>query len=499
MEINVLNQQLTEVNADTVIVNVFEGVETPGGATGAVDAALDGVITELIAQGDITGKAGSVTAVYPRGVIPAKRVLVVGLGKQDEFDAEAARNAAGRAFSHAQKLGASHVASIVHGAGIGGLDINTAAQATIEASMLAAYAYDAPKQKPNDKPGVETFSIVELDAEKAKQIETVVPTVQSIVAGTILARDLVNGPANTVTPEYLGDVAVELANEYKFAVTVGDREWAAEHGMGAFLGVSEGTAREPAFIVLEHKPEGATGKPVVFVGKGMTFDTGGISIKPSQGMQDMISDMGGAAAVLGAMKAVGELGVNQHVIGIAACTENMPDGNAYRPGDVLTAMNGKTIEITNTDAEGRLVLADALVYAEQFEPAAVIDLATLTGAAVVALGADTCAGLFTNDADLADALRASADRTFERVWELPLYKEFTEAMKSDVADLTNSSAARWGGASSGAAFLKEFVSYPWAHLDIAPVAYSAKARDYIPKGATGYGVRLLIDWLINRS
>lgn len=498
MDISVVHQPLQDSKADTIVVNLFAGVTSPGGATGAIDQALGGLITELIEAGDITGKAGEVTVLYPRGEITARRVLVVGLGKQSEFSVEGVRNAAGAAATRARSLGAAHVATIVHGAGIGGIATYDAAKATAEGTLLGLYEYDKPVQEPKDPSALSTFEITEISEDKLTDIEDAVADATSIAQGVVLARDLVNGPANVITPEYLAEVAVELANEYRFAVTVGDREWASQHNMGAFLGVSAGTAREPAFIVLEHKPEGVTGQPLVLVGKGMTFDTGGISIKPSAGMQNMISDMGGAAAVLGAMKAVGELSLDRHVIGIAACTENMPDGAAYRPGDVLTAMNGKTIEITNTDAEGRLVLADALAYAAQFEPAAVVDLATLTGAAVGALGEDTAAAVFSNDADVLANVKAAADRTFERVWELPLYEEFTKAMESDVADLKNSSATRWGGASTGAAFLQEFVSYPWVHLDIAPMAYSSKNRGYIPKGGTGYGVRLLVEWLANQ-
>jgi len=500
VKIEVVTGQLQEAAADTLIVNLFEGVTAPGGATGAVDAALDGAISELIKLGDLKGKTGECTVVYPRsngGTVGASRVLVVGLGKRDEFDAETARRAAGVAAARARKLGAKKVATVVHGAGVGGLAAAEAAAATAEGTLLALYRYDAPKQDKSEAMELAGFSLVEHDEAKAAEMAPAVEAVQAISRGVYLARDLVNGPSNSVTPEYLGDVAVGLANEHGFGVTVGDRVWAEEHDMGAFLAVSAGTARDPAFIVLEHKPEGAEGEPVVLVGKGMTFDTGGISLNPAANMQNMISDMGGAGAVLGTMKAVGELNLNRHIVGIAVCTENMPDGAAYRPGDVLTASNGKTIEVTNTDAEGRLVLADALVYAERFKPAAVVDLATLTGACVVALGEDTCAGLFSNDDSLRDGILAAADRTFERAWQLPLYSEFSKAMESDVADLRNSSAGRAGGASTGAAFLKEFVDYPWVHLDIAGMAYSGKARDYIPKGASGYGVRLLVDWLRN--
>jgi leucyl aminopeptidase len=258
--------------------------------------------------------------------------------------------------------------------------------------------------------------------------------------------------------------------------------------------VALGAGEPPAFIVLEHNADRADLPTVVLVGKGITFDTGGISIKPGERMGDMKSDMGGAAAVLGAMEAVGRLGLPLRVIGITPCTENMPDANAYRPADVITASNGKTIEIISTDAEGRMVLADALVYAAQYEPAAVIDLATLTGACVVALGAGVAAGLFCNDDALRDRLLAAADNTYERLWPLPLYEDYRRTIDSQVADMKNS-GGRMGGVGTSAIFLREFTSYPWAHLDIAGVALADKAGDYAPAGATGFGVRLLVEYL----
>ncbi len=497
MKIEVTSGQLQAIEADTLVVNLFRGVDRPGGGTGAVDAALDGAITELISQGDISGKPGEVAVLYPRGAIPARRVLVVGLGEREKFDAEAARRAAGKAARKALALGSRTLATIVHGAGVGGLDAAAAAAATAEGTLLALYRYDAPRLKSEDKELPELIQLVEADQSKLGAMTAAVEEARAISRGVYLARDLVNGPANIVTPAYLAATARELADTYGFQITVGDRDWAEEHRMGAFLGVSAGTALEPAFIVLEHNPSGSDEAPAVLVGKGLTFDTGGISIKPSAGMQNMISDMGGAAAVLGAMKAIGEAGLKRRVVAIAACTENMPDGKSFKPGDVLTASNGKTIEITNTDAEGRLVLADALAYASRYEPAAVVDLATLTGACVVALGQDTAAGLFTNDDALRDQFVAAGNVSHERAWPMPLYPEFRKAMDSDVADMKNSSAVRAAGASTAAAFLQEFVDYPWVHLDIAGMAYSGKGSDYAAKGASGYGVRLLLRWLLD--
>ena len=435
------------------------------------------------------------TVLYPLGTIPAGRVIVVGLGKREGFNVEAARRAAGKAAVKARELGSKIIATIVHGAGTGGLSAAEAAAATAEGTLLALYRYDAPRLKKEAKEQPERISLVELDESKVADMQAAVDEANAIAQGVFLARDLVNGPSNIVTPEYMAAAARELADTHGFEVTVGDSRWAEEQGMGAFLGVSMGTSREPAFIVLEHNPAGSTEAPIVLVGKGITFDTGGISLKPRAGMVAMISDMGGAAAVLGAMKAVGETGLKRRVIGIAACTENMPDGQAFRPGDVLTAANGKTIEITNTDAEGRLVLADALSYAQRFEPAAVVDLATLTGAVAVALGRDTAAGLYTNDDSLRDQFIAAGEATFERTWPLPLYPEFRKDMDSHVADLKNSSGNRFGGSSQAAAFLQEFVTYPWVHLDIAGMAYSSSSRDYAARGASGFGVRLLLEWL----
>jgi leucyl aminopeptidase len=266
--------------------------------------------------------------------------------------------------------------------------------------------------------------------------------------------------------------------------------------MGAFLAVAQGAGFPPKFIVLEHNGEREDLPTVVLVGKGITFDTGGISIKPSERMEAMKSDMGGAAAVLGAMKAIAALNLPLHVVGITPCSENMPDALAYRPADVITASNGKTIEVISTDAEGRLVLADALVYAQRYKPDAVIDLATLTGACVIALGSGVSAGLFSNDDALRDRLMAAADNTRERLWPLPLWEDYRQTIKSEVADMKNT-GGRFGGVGTSAVFLQEFTDYSWAHLDIAGMALTEKDRGYIPTGGTGFGVRLLVDFLQN--
>ena len=496
MKVDVMQGNIQESSADTIIVNLFDDVTTPAGATGAIDKALNGAVSELIANGDLTGKAGEVGVLYPRGTIPAKRILVVGLGKRDNFDLEGVRQAAAHGIKKAQQLNAKAVATIVHGAGIAGLEATAAAQAVVEGSLLAVYKYDAPLKEKADDKAVESLTIVEFDADKVAAMEQGVKTAVSITTGVTLARDLVNMPPNVATPRKLAKVAAQIAADHNLELTVGGRKWAARHNMGAFLAVAKGAGEPPKFIIMEHNGQRDDLDTIVLVGKGITFDTGGISIKPSANMGTMKADMGGAAAVIGAMKAIAMLDLPLRVIGITPCTENMPDAGAYRPADVITASNGVTIEIISTDAEGRMVLADGLVYAGNYQPKAVIDLATLTGSCVVALGQDMAAGLFSTDDSLRDKLVAAGTATHERVWPLPLWDDYKEAIKSDVADIKNS-GGRTGGVATSAIFLKQFTDYPWAHLDIAGMALSEKGNAYTPTGGTGYGVRLLVEFLRN--
>jgi leucyl aminopeptidase len=424
-------------------------------------------------------------------------VLVVGLGKADRFDVEGVRRAAASAIKRARELNARHVATIVHGAGIGGLPTADAAQATAEGSLLAHYRFEASKRNEDEKKAVESLSIVEFDADKIETIRRSVDVAEAIAAGVASARSLVNMPPNVATPTKMAATARAIAerSDPEMKLLVGDRTWAAEQQMGAFLAVAQGAGEPPQFIILEYNPDRDDLQTILLVGKGVTFDTGGISIKPGEGMPAMKSDMGGAAAVLGTMEVVSQLKLPLRVVGIVPCTENMPDANAYRPSDVITASNGKTIEIISTDAEGRMILADALVYAQRYKPDMVIDLATLTGACMVALGRQA-AGLFSNNDALRDRLMAAAEKTHERLWPLPLWDEYKDAIKSDVADVKNS-GGRFGGVATSAIFLKEFTDYPWAHLDIAGMALNETSDAYTPAGGTGYGVRLLTQFLRN--
>jgi leucyl aminopeptidase len=499
MDINVIHGAIQEQDTDLIVVNLFEGVTQPGGATGAVDRALGGAVRDLIAGGDFKGKLDETAVLYPRGAIPARRVLIVGLGKAEEFTLDRVRRASATAARRARDLGARRFATIVHGAGIGGLEVQSAAQAVAEGTLLGLYEFNRHKAPPEDQRQVAEMAVVEFDATRLPAIEAGVRAGQAIAAAVALTRDLVNEPPNFATPTILAQRAHQIAEGRRISVTVLEREEMRELGMGALLAVAQGSDEPPKFIILDYQPEprqeGTTPPTVVLVGKGITFDSGGLSIKPAEGMEEMKSDMAGGAAVMGAVQAIADLNLPVRVVGLVPATENVINGHAYKPADIVRAMNGKTIEIISTDAEGRLILADALVYAKRYAPQAVVDLATLTGACITALGKGQAAGLFSIDEKLAEQLKRASASTGERIWQLPLYDEYSEVMKSDVADLKNS-GGRYSGVGASAAFLKAFAEgYPWAHLDIAPMAYLDKDKPYTPKGATGFGVRLLVQFV----
>ncbi len=507
MDIFVRSGAIQEDPADAIIISVFENSRPLGGAQ-AVDAALDGALSELIEGGDFSGKEGQVAILYPRGAIPARRVLVTGLGKTEELAIDTIRRAVGAAATRARDLGARQVTAEVLDVRSREIGLSRVGQAMVEGSSLALYEYPAERQEAQGDKEVESLTLIPPDdaAEALAAVESGARTGERIAAGVDLARTLVNHPSNIATPTLLGETAQAIAKDLGLNCQVHDREWAEEQGMGAFLAVAQGAGQPPRFIVLEYCPPAmqdvGNGDDVVdalvLVGKAITFDSGGISLKPGENMYLMKGDMGGGGAVLGAMKAIGAIKPPVRVIGLVPATDNMPDGNAYKPGDVVRAMNGKTIEIRSTDAEGRMILADALCYAAQFDPAAVVDVATLTGACVVALGKGVAAGCFSTDDALRDRLMAACKPTAERLWPMPLFEEYREALKSDVADMVHS-AGRHGGVGTSAVFLKEFTDYPWGHLDIAGMAFNPlkASNSYTPKGATGYGVRLLVEFVLS--
>ena len=375
-------------------------------------------------------------------------------------------------------------------------DTEEAALAAAEGASLGLYRFTRHKTGGENGGELETFGLILDDRADEDAANRGADTGTKLAAAAILARDLANEPSNVATPEYLARAAREIAERHGMGITVLDRAGIEKEGLTGLVTVGRSAVNEPRFIVLEHS-KGGEAAPVVLVGKAVTFDSGGISIKPTAGMEDMKFDMGGGAAVLGTMEAVGAMDLPLNVVALVPATENLPGGDAFKPGDVLEMHSGKTVEIVTTDAEGRLILADALSYARRYDPSAVIDCATLTGACVVALGSHA-SGLMGNDDDLIAEVQAAGETTGERAWPLPLFGEYTEQIKGDTADIKNS-GGRGGGALTAGAFLKEFADFPWAHLDIAGTAYGKKGNTYTTKGATGVPTRLLIEFLLRRS
>ncbi len=468
----------------------------PGGATGAVERALTGAIGDVIAAGDFAGKSGETLVLYTRGAIPAPRVLVVGLGEAGKFNGQAARTAAAAAVRKARELGVKRVATIVHGAGIGGMEPTVAAAALVEGTRLGLYRYAGYRsQPPKDwRPDPDRLIVVERNAAQLGALAEGIARGEAVAQGVNLARDLVNTPANRMTPTVLAERAAALAQETGLRFQALGRAECKALGMGIFMAVAEESEQEPQFIILEHHADRADLPTVVLAGKGVTFDSGGISLKPGEEMWKMKGDMAGAAAVIATLGVAARLKLPVHVVGLAPCAENLPGGRAQKPGDVFTGMTGKTMEVISTDAEGRMLLADALAYAARFKPAAVVDIATLTGAQAIALGPQAAA-FFANDETLAARLQAAAAASGERLWRLPLYEEYAEAIKSQVADVKNS-AGRYAGIGTSAKFLEHFTEgYPWAHVDMASLSLAEEDKPAQPKGATGYGVRLFVSLL----
>ena len=458
--------------------------------------ALPRAVADLIEDGDWNGKFKQTTLLYPRGVIPARRVLLIGLGKRGQIAFDRLCEAAAVAAQYARNLRVDQFAFDLPTPE--GMALASASQAVAEGALLGLYRFQHYQtgQSDSDKHEIEQLNII--TSLRDETIEQGVTLAEVIARGAALARDLANTPANDLPPAKLAAAAEAVGQRTSVVVTVFGPEELATQGFGGILGVGQGSAQTPRFVIMEHGEKQPGTPTICLVGKGITFDSGGISIKPAEGMDLMKMDMGGAAAVIGAMQAVGELKLPLHVVGLISTAENMVSSSAYRPGDILKTLSGKTIEVLNTDAEGRIVLADALFYAQRYQPDGIIDLATLTGAIVVALGPHATGIMSNNDALVARIVQAG-EATGERAWRLPLWDPYMDMVKSDIADIKNT-AGRAGGSITAAAFLANFVGdYPWVHMDIAGTAWTdAKPRAYTPKGATGVGVRLLVqalrDW-----
>ena len=492
MNVRVASGDISKLKSDAVVVNLFEGVKRPTGATGAVDQALGGAISQLISEGEIKGKLNEMTIVHSLGRIPATRVLVVGMGKEKELSLTRVRGLAAEACRSLRKTGARRIATVVHGAGAGGIDAEKAAQVVAEGAILGLYTFRRHQTTKQERKDVEEVRIVEGDRSKLAALRRGVDKGRVLAEATNLARDMANEPANFMTPTDMAEVARKVAQDYGLECTILEKKDMEELGMGALLGVARGSRQPPKLIVLSYRGTRESKKPLGLVGKGVTFDSGGISIKPSEGMGDMKGDMSGGAAVIAAMRAIAELKPRVNVTALVPSAENLPDGAAVKPGDVLKALNGKTIEIANTDAEGRLLLADALSYAGTLKLSPLVDVATLTGACHVALG-DVCSGAFTNNQKLVERVVRAGEESGERMWQMPMDEDYREQNKSDVADIKNT-GGRWGGAITAAQFLAEFVGdTPWVHLDIAGTDRIDKDKRYLVKGATGVAVRTLVN------
>ncbi|MFH0703148.1 MAG: leucyl aminopeptidase [bacterium] len=496
MEIKAKQGSLTDVVCDVLIINLFEDVKIPGGATGAVNKALDNIISSyVIEKENFKGKLGKTYVLQTHGKIPADKVIIAGLGKAEDFNLNKIREVASISIKKAVSLKAKKVCTILHGAGIAGFEALDCAQMITEGAVLGAYKFSKYKSKIDDENinNINELEIIELDSSKINNINDGIKKGKIIAEATNYARDLINEPASVVTPAKLAEEAMSIQG-VKCGII--EREEAERLGMGAYLAVAKGSSEPPKFIHILYKPQNKTKKRIALVGKGITFDSGGLNIKQASGMALMKGDMSGAAAVIGIMRALSELKPDVEVHGIIPACENMPGGSSYKPGDILTAMNDKTIEIDNTDAEGRLILADALSYAADLKVDQIIDIATLTGACMVALGR-MAAGVMGNNQELTDNLIKSAKKGGERLWQLPLYEEYMKTLKSEIADFKNA-GSREAGASVAGVFLKEFVSdVPWAHIDIAGPAWIDKDIKELSKGPTGAGVRTIINYLLS--
>jgi leucyl aminopeptidase len=476
-----------------VVVGVFESRKLSRAAE-TLDRAARGELRQVLRSGDMEGKPGSTRMLYRVRGVAAERVLLVGLGKEKEFGERQYRDCSRAALLALRETGTRDVCVYLPDLAVAGCDAAWKARQVVLAAADVAYRFDRMKSKKPDGGALASVAVSTSQQRDAPALQRGVLEGRAIAAGMSLTRDLGNLPANVCTPSYLAESAVKLGREWKLAAEVLERKDMEKLGMNTLLSVTQGSRQPPKFVILRYSGAGKKERPVVLVGKGITFDTGGISLKPAAEMDEMKFDMCGAASVLGTLRAVAELKLKLNVVGLIPTCENMPGGAATKPGDIVTSMSGQTVEILNTDAEGRLILADALSYAERYDPQAVVDIATLTGACVIALG-HVCSGLFANRDDLAQELQSAGAESWDRVWQLPLWEDYHDALKSNFADFANI-GGRPAGSVTAACFLSKFTrKYDWAHLDIAGTAWKSGRE----KGATGRPVPLLTTFLMKRA
>ncbi len=492
MKIRVMKGQAKRFPCEVLLLFSFEVPEPLEGPTQEVDREWEGFLSDLISQGDFRGELFQCRLVHTQKAIPAKRVLLAGLGKREEFDLERWRGVVSKAGQLVREIGLKQFACELKR--LKDYPEEELAENFVTGLVLGLYQFHELKTRDREK--IKTVDEVILLGETDEEIRLIEEGARRgewISSAVCMARDLVNGPSNSITPTVLAEKARQIAAEHDLEVQVLDLDEAEAMGMGAFVAVAKGSQEPAKFIVLEYN-KGKELDTIALLGKGITFDSGGISIKPSEGMERMKDDMSGAAAVLGAMQAAAQLRIPLHLVGIIPATENLPSGKAYKPGDVLKTLSGQTVEVISTDAEGRLILADALTYSLRYQPKAIIDLATLTGACIIALG-DYVIGMMGNDEGLVKRVEEASHKVGEKVWRLPLWEEYFDYLKSDTADFRNV-GTRAAGTIIGGMFLSRFVEKtPWVHLDIAGPAFIEKERPYLPKGGTGVGVRLVIQLL----
>jgi len=499
MKLTAQKSTLRQIKADAVTVFVREDKKFFQQDITDLRNILGKRIDTIIELENFKGKEGEVLSVLTEKKLVAPRLYLAGLGEDKKLSLESYRRASASVARQAQTSKIKHLAFNLATPGkkddVLLSNPKEISHAIAEGAYLSLYKFDKYITKKKDEHSkITQITIINPDESIVKDVKKELNNVRIICEATTLARDLANAPACEIYPETLADAAKKSAGQYGYDVTVWDKKKIEKEGFGGLLAVNAGSTRPPRFIILEHNSNKKNLDTIVLIGKGITFDSGGISIKPSNGMAEMKMDMSGAAAVIGTMEAAARLKLPVHLVGLIPATENLPSGSAMKPGDIIKHYGGKTSEVDNTDAEGRLILADALAYAATYKPKAVIDLATLTGACVVALGMHAT-GMMGNDDDLMSKLKAAGDKTFERVWQLPLFDEYEKQIKSDIADVKNV-GGKWAGAITAGFFLKKFIGdYKWVHLDIAGTAMLEEQHPYAPKGGSGVGVRLLVEFL----
>ena len=498
MRISVKSGAAEKESTDVIVISLFENTKKIPSELSSLDKASGGFISNLLQNKDFTGKLNE-TIMIPtyKKAIP-KRILLVGLGKTTELSLDKVRQTAGTATRVIQGKKFKSPSMLLYKTEYKGISIEDITRSVVEGVLLSLYNFTMYKTlKKEDKAVINNFTLIVQKKDVLAKVKSVAKNTQTVAEAVCFTRDIVNMAGSDATPTFLANKAKEIAKKTGVKCRTLSRPDMKRLGMGGILNVSRGSSQPPKFIILEYNTRKKNNDTIVLIGKGVTFDSGGISLKPGANMDLMKADMAGAAAVLGAFKAISNLKPATHIVGLVPCTENMPSGSALKPGDIIKCMSGKTVEILNTDAEGRLILADAIAYAKRYKPDAVIDLATLTGACVAALGTFT-SGMLGNNDKLKERVKHAGEKSHERVWELPLWKEYYELIKSNIADIKNT-GGRYAGTITAACFLGEFVEdFPWVHLDIAGTFLVEKDTPYIRKGATGVGVRLLtrliLDW-----